>query len=258
MGHSKKLRLNLNNLIAEPRIFFSWFCWRNLVLLKACAALSCLSCTTSSPTYDGYINDDFISFLNELDRGEDRIFVTSSGGKANAAYLSAKIIYNRKIKITVQIECFSACAEDIITATQELTLYNSPMIGFHWNSFMNFDQLERFGGNVQLCDTSSRDRQFEIYAMNSLNTEFWKETEERLVLKDYKLIKFTTRCAKKNREFENRMWLPNSAQLKNLLGLEFTGNVCSDSFEYCSKKVDKRWAKGERIIIGDRVHVSKG
>ena len=122
---------------------------------------------------------------------------------------------------------------------------------------MDYEQIsERFKYDVSNCFSSLK-QQTDTLSKKKLNYKFWRDVEKRL-----KLIKFqitdSSRCPGKIREFQNHMWLPTSTQLRELWGLQFDGSVCSDDYNRCTKRVDRRWRNGTRIVIGDEVYVSKG
>ena len=137
-----------------------------------------------------------------------------------------------------------------------------PLIGFHWGPFMNKALLEKYAvfETRKLCRWKNVSTLLPIYDRSKLHSGFWKETFDRLVLEDYKVDnnKRRSSCPWHKKKFKNHMWLPTSKQMQELLGLEYRGQVCADDFEKCKKKIDARWIKGTRIVVGDKVYISQG
>ncbi len=204
------------------------------------------------------INGNFLAKLERKNAPGKRIIISSGGGSTKVAFEAARNIIRNENTVIVQGVCLSACAEDILPSAKTIKFLDNPMIGFHWNSFMNRSQFIRYGGDVTYCSSVSIDNQKYLYGLAQLNQDFWKETEKRLVLEHYEIFPVTGACPLKIRRFKNYMWLPTSKQLKKLWGLEFSGRVCSDNIRACVRKVDRRWEKGTRIVIGDKVYISKG
>lgn len=224
------------------------------ITIATAALLSC----DSNLTYRGYINENLYEYLSVNNKQNHTLVISSSGGRTDISYRIAKDILNNNNHIIVQSECMSACSEYILPAANSIEFHNNPIVGFHWNSLMNRDQIVRFGGDITHCSTESPDNLKSLYLIKNLNTEFWKLTEKFLVLESYEVISKDGECPWKKRVFENRMWLPTSSHLKENWGIKFEGTVCADDFIQCSKKVNKRWSEGTRIVIGDKVHISKG
>lgn len=204
------------------------------------------------------INDDLVRQFQELDRQNLTIHLNSYGGSPVSAHEISKIMVANKFKLIVNKECQSACAETILPSAEHVEFVNEPIIGFHWNSLMTFDLTRRYGGDLTLCNLKEVEDQKALLLSKDMNIDFWKQTEKRLVLEHYEVIPKTGGCPWKRRRFKNNMWLPTSKQLRSLSGLTFTGSVCSDDFDKCTKKIDRTWKKGIRIVVGDEVYISKG
>lgn len=206
----------------------------------------------------GRIDEEMFNKFEKLNKPGKQIVLSSGGGETILSYKIARNIELNENIVVIKGECLSACAEDILAAAKGVIFKSEPLIGFHWNSYMNRAQMIRYGGDVSLCTSKGIDNQKYLYDLKKLNLDFWKEIERRLVLERFQVVPKTNACPWKHREFKNRMWLPTSDQLKNLWGLQFDGSVCADNIEYCQKKIDGRWKAGSRIVVGDEVYVSKG
>jgi len=230
---------------------FRAFCIVALSILCACQAPQMIDMR-------GRTNQNFVDELTSKNSPNSVIQIMSGGGNINAAYLASKNIIENNNKVLIYGHCFSSCAEYFLGAASEVTFLDRPIVGFHWNTLMNMEQMERNGGDLSNCDLTSVAQQREIYEHKNLNTDFWKETEKRLNLTYFEVIENPDGCPFKKRVFENYMWFPTSMQLGNLLNLKFKGGVCSDSPKICQRRIDRRWKSGTRVIIGDDLYVSKG
>lgn len=206
----------------------------------------------------GVIDKGFVHRLDKLSKKSDEISVTSEGGHIESSEKAANIFSSNDIKIVVKNYCLSACSEYLLTSASSVVFEQDPIIGFHWNPVMNFDMLERYGGDLTYCDIEEPARLQAIYQTKGLNLDFFRETEKRLVVSHFEVVNKPQSCPWKVRHFENLFWLPTGTQLKELMGLEFNGSVCSDNFKECAKRIDRRWKKGTRIVVGDEVYISKG
>ncbi len=235
-----------------------YYCIGNLLLGIAFALSSCSEADTLETPYF-QINKKAYQFFAKQDYDTIRtIKLFSGGGFPKDAAKIAKLFMGKDLTIVVDRECSSACANYLLPAAKSVIFKNEPIVGFHWSSQMNRDQMIRHGGDVSNCVYPGLKELEDMYRLKGLNLEFWKEVESRLVLESYQVVPKSNLCPWKKRKFENRMWLPTSNQLRSLLGLEFTGFVCADDFQACAQRANKRWPRGTRIVIGDEIYISNG
>lgn len=208
--------------------------------------------------YSGEIGKQLFLHLEKNNASNKTLIIDSFGGNVSFANKIALNIHKNQNNIIVKSRCYSACAEDLLPAAKTINFQNSPLIGFHWNSFMNRSQMLRYGGDVSLCSNDSIEKQRYIYNLRGLNEDFWRETEKRLVLVSYEVVDKPNACPWKKRKFENIMWFPTSNQLRSLWGLEFTGSVCADDLKKCKIKVDRLMRKDMNVVIGDVTYSVKG
>lgn len=221
-------------------------------------------CDTSVEEY--YLNDVIrIKHFEELSKTTSRtlnLTVNSIGGEVTASTLIAEFFARKTLNITVVEKCWSACSSILLAAADNIYFHNQPLIGFHWSSIMDIEQYKRAGGDFLGCDDDVFDnyrREKKIYEKRNHNISFWKEVENKLVLKRYEIIdRGKSACNGKEREFENNMWFPTSEQLREKLGLDFKGTVCADNYEECSQRIDLVAPIGISVVIGDKVYISRG
>jgi len=83
-----------------------------------------------------------------------------------------------------------------------------------------------------------------------------KETVSRLNLEE---VKYNQKedCVEVGFRFQNDLWLPNSQQLNLIFGLNFTGSVCADNVQLCSKYLNKKAPSNLRFVVGDKLFVNE-
>lgn len=227
---------------------------RNLVVSLCVVLIGC----SKSVNINGRIDKTLHASLMKKDLRGFTLKVNSHGGEVKYAALIAKKLSKENVSVSINKQCISACVEFFLPAASTIDFKGEPLIGIHWGSVLNFRQMERYGGQINKCDLTNLRIQEGLFRGKGLNLDFWLETEKRLIVSRYEIIKKGTECPWKVREFENYMWLPNSQQLKTLWGLKFNGKVCSDNPSRCKKRIDRWWKKGTKLVIGDDVYISRG
>lgn len=214
------------------------------------------SCSQPIPTYKyvGRIDSKLVGLIDQAPKSF-RLKINSGGGLTKESSQAAAIMADRQTSVIVRGRCLSACSEFILPAADAITFVDDPIVGFHWSPLMDRGQYAARGGNIKDCKFPAASIQEELFKAKSLNGQFWLEVEERLVLTQFRLVDVGNACPNKVRTFENNTWLPSSEQLKDQLGLNFTGSLCADDYNKCAKEVDRVWEKGDKIVIGDRVHI---
>jgi len=192
--------------------------------------------------------------------GQDNGIVrfNSSGGETSAALKLSDFIQANNFTIQIDSECLSSCAEVILPSAARLEFVDDPFIGFHQSIQSYKNNIETLAKqDTQFCKWGYATKFLALLNKRKLNINFWQETMKRLKPKVEFTYEYRT-CPMDIYNFENEWWLPTSKQLKNLWGLEFLGAVCADDYKACANKVDKRWKKGTRLVIREKVYISKG
>lgn len=89
-------------------------------------------------TYIGGINDTGLNALSaavrNLRRGQvTRMVVNSGGGDTNAGIYIGSIIADLKPHLTIEVGCFSSCANFIAPAAASITIRENAFLGWHGN-----------------------------------------------------------------------------------------------------------------------------
>lgn len=186
------------------------------------------------------------------------INVNSEGGITSEALKIGGLLELYSISIAIDKECLSNCAEILLPSAKRVVFLNDPLIGFHGNilSYQHYVTLLATE-NIEFCNWLYANAHRDLLKRKNMNALFWEEQFLRLK-PDVELVYPAEKCPRRTYNFENHMWLPTSDQLRLLFKLEFEGSVCADNPRLCKKRIDHKWKKGTRIVIGDEVYISKG
>lgn len=225
-----------------------------------CIILFTVSCNRKNKVFV-LTDQDYILIKQQIvsaHQSKSSITFNSVGGKVSVALKISQLLDEFPSKIIVSNLCFSNCAEIILPSAQSVEFSNSPMIGFHGNfsSYRSYIEASNLPDS-RYCNWKYEDEFQNLLSTKNLRSDFWMEQTARLKPK----VEFELRpkeCPWRHYNFENHMWLPTSQQLRELWGLKFSGSVCADDFEACTNRVNQSWDKGTRIVIGNRVYISKG
>ncbi|CAM3737165.1 hypothetical protein [Litorimonas haliclonae] len=186
----------------------------------------------------------------------NNLVLNSTGGSTRVSLEIAKLLKDNHIDLIVDKECSSNCAEILLPSANTVTFKNNPIIAFHGNilSYKHFlNSSENIKGSK--CNWQYAYDLEKILIDKDMNLDFWSHQMERLE-PNVTFEVDRSGCPWRRYNFKNIAWLPNSNQLRNMWGLKFSGSVCADRINLCRKKIDKRWEKGTRIVIGDEIYVS--
>lgn len=222
---------------------------------------ACAPDTTRSNLYFRFSEND-IDRLDKLFNASTELNSTvkfnSGGGKTSIALRYADIIKSKKVNLLITKECLSNCAELILPAANAIFFKEFPLIGFHGNDISYRYYVSNYAiKDKENCNWIYAREQEELLKLKSLKIDFWKLQMDKLKPK-IDFLYSAEECPWRVYNFTNHIWLPDSEQLKNLWGLQFEGQVCSDNIEKCKKRIDRRWKKNTRIVLGDKIYVSKG
>ncbi len=211
------------------------------------------------PHFRGNIEGAQLSqFLQDIP--EDGLFaITSSGGYTSAALSAAKIIDRKRLSIIIVDECLSACAEIVLAAAKSIEMKNFPFVGFHQNTLSaeHYTSQNKTASNFETCNWNYSREMEALYINKGLNIEFWKDTMNMLHPRP-EFREGDQSCIVPTYNFEHRMWLPNSQELKKNLGLRFDGLVAADNKNCALKKVSRRWPRGTTVMVGRQSIISRG
>ncbi len=195
--------------------------------------------------------------IAEASQNHRPLFINSRGGKVSVALKISKEIKKRNLSIIVFEKCLSNCAEIIIPSAKEVTFQNNPLIGFHGNILSYEFYVENYAEkNQHFCNWTYANHQTKLVIEAGLNPNFWKEQMKRL-RPEVSFHYENNKCPIRQYNFINHIWFPTSKQLSDLWGLKFRGGVCADNFDRCKTKLDNRYKKGTRLVVGNELYISK-
>ena len=166
------------------------------------------------------------------------VYINSAGGKTRIASAIGRAVYDSGARLHVYKECSSACAEYVLPASEQVYAVDNPIIGLHGNNFM-IEAVYRESGYIRpaQCPSGTLNWLNEIYAVRSLNREFYKEQLERMDPVDIRFVIQADGCPGITKyDVGEKIWYPTSDELEQLWGLKIAGKLCSDD-EACASKL---------------------
>lgn len=219
------------------------------------------------PLFGGRVDKALYSEILSLSESQTAVFF-STGGEDKYSDMIADFLIEKSIDLIIPYMCISACAEDILTAANELYFFDSPVIAYHGSSQNALFHLKS-GKHLDPCpNPMSKQRLLDQYTngvKNKIiryrktghNINFWKEQEKRLKDFSFKFnMKESNHCERIVSYSNADYWLPTSDELKNLLGLKFQGNVCADDVECYSKKLLLYFGPDQKFIINGNIYTT--
>jgi hypothetical protein len=204
---------------------------------------------TNEFMFVGHVDSLMLDFFQKLNNNE-KIYLSSDGGRTDLAVEISKIIVKKNIKIEVSDICLSACADFIITSTKDLKLNEWSLIGFHNNDFIFRDERYKRGiKDRENCNKEYNEYTEMLYKKMGYKISSYKETYKRLDVYDYEM---GSKCGEDKILVKNTMWLPTSKQLVDMFGFKLQNKICSDDYN-CVLYRAAYFAKRKKIVIGDAI-----
>lgn len=217
------------------------------------------------PHLVGKIDEKFQTKFAAAASENSKIAISSTGGYTDISLEIADKVFLKNISLLVFGVCLSACAEDILPAAHQVTLFDSPLIGFHGNSISAVHFLEK--GLVEdpcpantskekLIETISKtaDHKRELYFKTNHNIDFWKQQTSRLGEPSLKFYIDDEGNCTRIQSFDRAVfWFPTTKQLEELLGLKVVGPNCADDSRCYKKKLLLYFGEDASFIVGDEL-----
>lgn len=215
----------------------------------------------SSHQLTGEITPEFNSKLQMIEEMEV-VKISSTGGDPDFAEIAANIIQNKNLSLVVHGLCLSSCVEYILPAANSLSLSNYSILGVHQNPAMinKFKNSNASYNDKPLCYFEDNLENYaELQASKGIGYQLDNavtETISKLELEEVRLIEKED-CIEVGFRFKNQLWFPDSTQLRSVFGLNFTGEVCADSFAHCSEILDKVFPPDFQVVISNSEYITK-
>ncbi len=194
--------------------------------------------------------DMFDPVARAMSEGKTMRFASPGGSVASGLAIS-RIIAPRDIDIEIEGICLSACASLIMPSADHVTFINNPVIAFHGGGAHRRIFVEQFGSDLdcyQTIDTRKRD----MYATAGRNTDF---VDLLIDVHGYENVRFVDEgddCPWIEFDLEVDMWFPTSAELRTLMGLDFTGTVCADDADCIRAQIRRqRQIRNTTVRVGN-------
>lgn len=205
--------------------------------------------------YANFIDENLPSQIAKHS-GDKHLIIVSMGGSVKQAIIAAEILRREDWKITVSGVCNSACAGIILLGSDNITVLDGTLIGFHGNSLLKNHLYKSASRNKESrCFLSLQDREDALLEQAGRKRDFWKEQFKRLRPYDVRIGRPSSLegCNLLHYKLEIPYWYPDSHQLRTLFGLKIRGKVGSDDFEKYRHIFEIFWKSGDRILVGDQL-----
>lgn len=214
--------------------------------------------------YRGLINQAFVNDLEALTNEPITLYLTSNGGESDMGLAAGNVILQKNIRLVIDGDfgiCASGCAEFVIPSASSVEFLNTPLIGYHQNPQLIYSIIkDNTTEGLEHCDfiRSEVNATESLLNHKELKTDLWKETLNRIDLEYTQIYHYNGQCPRLRKRFSHELWFPTSSQLRDMLGLEFKGELCADTPECYEPNIDKLWPAGMSFVAGNTIYTSKG
>ena len=197
------------------------------ILLNACSASA-----SKEFSYDGRIDDAAVELIKRHTSQGSVLNISSLGGQISSAIELANYVHDNKIQVVLTGACISACAEFILPASESVVFTEKTIIGFHGNQYIfrelyrEHDLKSRNGCYSVLSDNADA-----LYEKLGVNTEFWRETYERVAPHSVHILENDSDCGILRYKLTHKFWYPSVPQLESFLQRDVSDIVCNNNLE---------------------------
>ena len=200
----------------------------------------------------GRIDEAFYQKVKTVENG-DFVLVASGGGDTEWSAKSGQSLIDKEFDLFVNTLCSSGCAEFLIPAAQTVTVSDGALIGYHWSPIHDFHLIRKQFHISEACFPYLA-IQREVQAKAGMNEQYWLHVRNALNPTDFAYFR-TSECGEKQVVYENEMWFPDRAQMKELIGLSIEGSLCADNVERCTSYLNTIYQSGQSFMVGTQRHV---
>jgi hypothetical protein len=177
------------------------------------------------------------------------LVITSDGGDAESLFSLMELFKSNVSHIFIGTKCISSCAELVSGLDLPILMGDKSVIGFHNGPTLDF----KLAQSVDLKDSNCHKKRYDNYQkFVKFNIEKADKIKaESLGIFDVKLGKMSQNCQEILIGMKNKLWFPNTDQLRQIYGLKIVGQTpCSDRQDCLNRVVEKWWGKGVRYRMG--------
>jgi hypothetical protein len=185
--------------------------------------------------------------------------ISSLGGEGDRAIAIAEWMLKNKVRLSVIDVCNSACPEYFLPAAAEVRFVGSPIVAFHWNLPITQEFLTENYPNLDFrCREGAFKAHQALVAKFDTNPDFWKGQRDRIGLRNITIVNPDDPCKLMLADLKVDLWFPTSEQLRDMMWLEFEGEVCADNKACIEKEIIPFSRKYKKIMVGDEVITISG
>ncbi|MEQ8405042.1 MAG: hypothetical protein RKE49_08085 [Oceanicaulis sp.] len=204
------------------------------------------------PRVDGRIDQDFSDAFLDAFKTHNQIAVSSTGGETHQALALARVLAPRRLHLIIDDYCFSACASLLAPAADSIEFGPDAMFGVHDSPAMARAVYVRDFGRDDDCYVRSGGAHREMYAWAGRNPRFPDEVFERLEPLPARAVDIGGDCPRIEYGLTHQWWFPTSDQLRDLMGLEFTGTICADDPDCMRRRLRALRMEGT-VMVGEEI-----
>lgn len=225
-------------------------------MLSACApdspSAASLVASPETPRISGRIDETFTDAFLEAFKTHDRIAVSSTGGESHQALALARVLAPRRLHLIIDDYCFSACASLLAPAADSIEFGPDAMFGVHDSPAMARAVYVRDFGTGDDCYVRSGGAHRELYTWAGRDPRFPDEVFDRLQPLPARAVDSGGECPRIEYDLTHQWWFPTSVQLRELMGLAFSGTVCADDPACMRRRLPNLRMEGT-VIVGDEI-----
>lgn len=224
-----------------------------VIIFLVFAVLALISASRTLRTFDGEIDYAMVRKAKFATMLPGDLYISSNGGDASAALEFSKLIVKRSKAVHIEDMCISACAEFIIPSASRVYVSKKTLIGYHISDFIVWSHLP-INLRKDYCGSKRYAWLHSAYSMKGLNTNFYQEIDRRLEFKisDAGFIYDGGSCYEVNMTSSKSIWFPNSDQLRDLLNINFSGNICSDDEICWRSRLQHTFPHNAKYVVGNQ------
>lgn len=205
-----------------------------------------------TPRVSGTIDAAFTDRFVDAYEGSNRLAVTSTGGEAVRALVMARVVAPRELHLFIDDHCLSACASLPLPAADTVTFGPDAVVGMHYSPAMTRRVYVRDFGTGDDCYVRSGDGERQMLEAAGRRPSFADEVYDRLQPGPARAIDIGDVCPRIEYDLTHQWWFPTSTQLRDLMGLEFTGTVCADD-PACMRRRLPNLRIEATVVVGDEI-----
>ena len=200
----------------------------------------------------GDLNEAYAETFREYASDHDRIAVSSPGGGLVHGLRLGYFIVERDMTLVIDDICLSACANYLLPAAEIVEFGPDAVVGYHQDAVVSRMVYLRDFNNADGCYSRVSNLHRRLYVRAERNPTFSEETFDRLQPLTARAEDIGDACPVIEFDFVHDIWFPTSDQLRDLMGLEFSGTICADDPACMHRRLRALRIEGT-VMVGDEI-----